>query len=99
MPQALASLFELRSAVLDGKLGADTAGEALAFVERANAVLGVIQLEEESLDARVEALIEARRVAREAKDWAASDRIRDELAELKIVLQDTPEGVVWRRSE
>ena len=70
--------------------------ELRAEVER---VLGVIQIEAETLDDQVEALLVARKAARESKDWAASDRIRDELAALKVVIQDTPEGTIWRRQD
>ncbi len=99
MPQALASLFELRSVVLEGKLGVDTAKRVLEWVERANGVLGVMKMEEDALDARVQELIVARAKARETKDWGASDRIRDELNELGVVLQDTDEGTIWRLKE
>ena len=44
----------------------------------------------------VEALIEARQAARTAKDWAEADRLRDELDAKGIVLEDTPDGIVWR---
>ncbi|MCB1184866.1 cysteine--tRNA ligase [bacterium] len=44
---------------------------------------------------RVDALLAARRAAREGKDWAAADRIRDELAGLGVGVQDGPEGSVW----
>jgi len=99
MPQALASLFELRSAVLEGRLGAETARDAFSFVEKANGVLGVMKLEEDTLDTRVQELISARAHARETRDWGASDRIRDELNELGVVLQDTPEGTIWRKKD
>ena len=99
MPQALAALFELRSVVLEGQLGTDVARDALAFLGRANGVLGVIKLEEDTLDTRVEALLEARVQARTAEDWAASDRIRDELDALGVVVQDTPEGTIWRKKD
>jgi cysteinyl-tRNA synthetase len=99
MPQALASLFELRSAVLEGRMGTATARRALEFLARANGVIGVIKLEEDTLDARVQELIVARAHARETKDWGASDRIRDELVELGVVLQDTPEGTIWRKKD
>lgn len=43
----------------------------------------------------IDALISARNAARDAKDWAESDRIRDELAAMNIVLNDGPEGTTW----
>ena len=45
--------------------------------------------------ARVEALIEARRAARAAKDWAASDRVRDELLGLGVTVKDGKDGTTW----
>lgn len=54
------------------------------------------ELEEEtSIDAEVEALIEARQQARKAKNFAESDRIRDELKAMGIVLEDTPQGIKY----
>jgi cysteinyl-tRNA synthetase len=97
MPEALAALFRLRNRVVQDEPEVAEAAGALAFVLRANEVLGVVRTEEEGVDAEVEALIEARDQARAAKDWAESDRIRDELIEMGIVLEDTPEGTVWRR--
>ena len=49
------------------------------------------------MDAEIEALLEQREAARAAKEWAEADRIRDELAEQGIEVQDTPDGVRWRR--
>jgi cysteinyl-tRNA synthetase len=43
----------------------------------------------------VEALIEARRAARAAKDWAASDRVRDELLGMGIAVKDGKGGTTW----
>lgn len=45
----------------------------------------------------IEALIAQRNIARKAKNWAEADRIRAQLQEAKIVLEDTPKGTVWRR--
>ncbi len=95
--RALPALFGLRTHVLEGALGRDAARAALEFVERANGVLGVVQLEPEDLDDDVEASIRAREEARARKDWAEADRIRDELLAAGIVLEDGPEGVTWRR--
>ena len=50
------------------------------------------------LDAEIEALIEERQAARKAKNFARADEIRDELAARGIILEDTREGVKWKRA-
>lgn len=61
-------------------------------------VLGLIlEKEEEILDTDIEALIEERQMARKNKDFTRSDEIRDELLAKGIVLEDTREGVKWKR--
>jgi cysteinyl-tRNA synthetase len=59
-------------------------------------VLGLLGKEKESLDSEIEKLIEERQQARKNRDFATSDRIRDELKARNIVLEDTPDGVKWR---
>jgi cysteinyl-tRNA synthetase len=49
-------------------------------------------------DAQIDALVSQRDDARAARDFATADRIRDELAQRGIVLEDTPHGTVWRHS-
>ena len=44
----------------------------------------------------IEALVEKRTQARTAKDWAASDAIRDQLKEMGVILEDGPQGTTWR---
>jgi cysteinyl-tRNA synthetase len=94
---ALAPLFGLRARVLEGALGCEAAQLALDFIARANTVLGVIQVEEELLDAKIDALIQERQAARKAKDFRRADDIRKFLESEGIALEDTPQGVVWKR--
>lgn len=48
-------------------------------------------------DAQIDELIAARTAARKAKNWAESDRVRDQLAASGVVLEDGPKGTTWRR--
>jgi cysteinyl-tRNA synthetase len=48
-------------------------------------------------DARIDALVAARTAARRARNWAESDRIRDELAAAGVILEDAAGGTTWRR--
>lgn len=74
------------------------AEKTLAFFEEIGSVLGFfVREEEKELDAKVNALIDARRAAREAKDWVAADAIRDNLQAMGIVLEDTSQGIRWRK--
>ena len=51
----------------------------------------------DALGPETTALLEARAAARAARDWAASDRLRDELAEHGVAVEDTRDGQRWRR--
>ena len=62
-------------------------------------VLGlIIEKEEELLDEDVENLIAERQAARKAKNFARADKIRDQLSDMGIILEDTREGVKWKRA-
>ena len=58
----------------------------------------IVEKKEELLDADIEALIQARQDARKAKDFARADEIRQELLDKGIILEDTREGVKWKRA-
>ena len=62
-------------------------------------ILGIItEKEKEMLDEEIEQLIEERQQARKAKNFARADEIRDELLSKGIVLEDTREGVKWKKA-
>ena len=96
-PRAFATLHTLRDHAVQERLGSETAAEALAFLEKVEGAVGFLKLEEDSLDAEIEAKIAERLEARQAKDWARSDAIRDELLEQGILLEDKGGKTVWRR--
>jgi len=63
-------------------------------------VLGIeLSTTEELLDSDIEAMIEEREVARQNRDFERADNIRDTLKEKGILLEDTAQGIRWRRSE
>ena len=74
--------------------------DAIKLFDELTDVLGIVYPHEQAddLDAEVEKMIEARQAARKTKNWAEADRIRDELKEKGIVLEDTPQGVKWHRA-
>ncbi len=108
-PEALAVLFDLANQVnrLREKDLSAAIQKAAVLKKLAN-VLGLLETDPEhflqagaaeSSDAeKIEALIVARKEARENKDWAAADRIRDQLDAMGIVLEDKDGKTVWRRS-
>ncbi|HEY0969485.1 MAG TPA: cysteine--tRNA ligase, partial [Gemmatimonadales bacterium] len=103
-PEALAALFTFlrrANAELD-KGGTDESGLAAAHdaFGKMMGVLDILPEAEEPVDAELGAWVEerlaARKAARSARDFAAADRIRDELVGRGIVVEDTPAGVKWR---
>jgi len=99
---AIAVIFEL---VRDLNSTLNAASSTPAIIAGQNifaeltAVLGLAEKEKETdLDAAVEDLIAQRQAARKAKDFKRADEIRDELLAKGIVLEDTREGVKWKKA-
>lgn len=99
---AIASIFELVRDIntnVVGKTPSKALVEgAISVFDELTGVLGLVyNRKTETLDSDIEALIEARTNARKEKNWAEADRIRDQLKEMGIVLDDTAQGVKWHR--
>ncbi|HET9458335.1 MAG TPA: cysteine--tRNA ligase [Candidatus Limnocylindrales bacterium] len=98
---ALAAVFDLVRELnrrIDGRtLSTDDAERAIDWLRRTDAVLGVLPDPDEVLPEEVRRLLDERVAARAARDWSASDRLRDELAARGIAVEDTRDGQRWRR--
>ena len=99
---AISAVFELvkyaNTAMKDG-MSREQAQAVLVLLEELCGILGIVtEQKTELLDEEVEALIEERRQARKAKDFARADAIRAQLLEMGIILEDTREGVKWKRA-
>ena len=99
---AIAAIFEMVKAA-NTNLSANSAKQILDdtkdYIVKLAAVLGVdVDVKEELLDAEIESLIQARQDARKNRDFAKADEIRDLLLEKGIILEDTREGVRWKRA-
>ncbi len=101
---AIGVLFELVRGVntaVEKEPTAALAKACLGMILEFTQVLGILyhRKKADSLDAQVEAMIEARQEARKSKNFAEADRIRDELLAMGIELMDTPQGVKWKKKE
>lgn len=103
-PEAMAALFTF---ITDANRELDTGGTDAAALERARAAFrlmdGVLDLvpeqeANEELAAWVEERIEARRAARERRDFGAADAVRAELTARGVTIEDTAQGTRWRRA-
>ena len=101
-PEALAAIFTLISDLNaqddHAALAREERDAVLAFLDEADAIFAAWPPEAEAVDAEVEALIEARRAAKAARNWAEADRVRDQIKALGIILEDRKDGSTgWRR--
>ena len=102
-PVAIAHLFDAVKLINAGNLSdADKASLAALFEDIVGGVLGLKDEEagasgkaEKALDGVMQLVLENRKKAREEKNWAESDRIRDLLASYGITVKDTKEGATW----
>ena len=99
---ALSSIFEIvkfANTTVNGESSKAYMRKLKEMTVKLADVLGlIVEKKEEMLDEDIEALILERQEARKAKNFARADEIRDELAEKGIILEDTREGVKWKRA-
>ena len=100
LPAAVGHLFEFIKAfnprLESGKATAEERAGAMAMLRHANRILDVIEFPE-AVDTEVERLIAERQAARDRRDFARSDEIRQQLLKMGIQLDDTKEGTRWKR--
>ncbi|GLY61924.1 cysteine--tRNA ligase [Pectobacterium brasiliense] len=108
-PEAYSVLFDMAREVNRLKTeDVQAANQLASALRRLSGVLGLLeqdpeqflqngaQVDDEEVN-EIEALIQQRKDARAAKDWALADQARDRLNEMGIVLEDGPQGTIWRR--
>ncbi len=99
---AIAAIFELVK-FINTNVSAASSKEFLQALKDEVLMLSdvcglIVEKKQEMLDSDIEALIEERQAARKAKNFARADEIRNELLEKGIILEDTREGVKWKRA-
>jgi len=101
LPQGVGLVFdhirEANAALDAGRVGPSNKASLLELIDDLDAHLDVIRVEEPGLAEEVERLIAEREEARRARDFDRADRIRDDLKSRGIALEDSRDGVRWRR--
>lgn len=99
---AIAAVFELvkyANTTANGESSKEYLQKLFDLIVKLTDVLGIIvDKKEDLLDGDIEALIEERQAARKSRNFARADEIRDELLAKGIILEDTREGVKWKRA-
>jgi cysteinyl-tRNA synthetase len=89
---------EVNTALARKKVKADNQRELLEVIDRIDTVLNIFgSTQREMLDSEVQTMIDERQEARRRRDFGRADEIRRELADRGIILEDTKDGVRWKR--
>ncbi len=89
---------EMFSLLDENRISAAGAADAAETLDKLDSILAVIEPRESAdISDDIDKLIQERIEARKSKNWARADEIRDELDSRNIILEDTPEGTIWKR--
>ena len=89
---------EVNTALARKQVKAEDQREMLAVIDRIDTVLNIFgEHQREMLDSEIQSLIDERQEARHRRDFARADQIRDDLANRGIILEDTKDGVRWKK--
>lgn len=98
---AISVIFDLVRDInsnINGESSKEVVKFALDLIRELGKPLSILQkVKEDNLEDEIEKLIEQRQQARKDRDWSLSDKIRDDLKARNIVLEDTPQGVRWKK--
>ena len=78
----------------EGDIGKGEAEQFLLELEHMDKILGILPKKEPKISEDIYDKINEREKARSEKDWALSDKIRDEIYEMGYILEDTPDGTI-----
>ncbi len=100
--EALAAIHnfarEINAEMAEGTIESGDKAALLAAIDRFDSVFNIFgEVKQELLDSEIQALIDERQAARQAKNFARADEIRNQLTEMGIILEDTKDGLRWRR--
>ena len=91
---------EVNTALARKQVKADDQRELLAAIDRIDSVLNIFgEQQREILDSEIQTLLDERQEARRRRDFGRADEIRRELADRGIILEDTKDGVRWKRAK
>ncbi len=101
LSDALGNIFEfmrqINKLIVKNQISKADAQKVLETMMGLDSVLGVMKFEEEELDKEIKLLVEKREQARKDKNFELADKIRKDLKNSGIILEDTPQGVRWKK--
>ena len=98
---ALSHIFEfvkeINTLMMENKIGKNDSKKLINFMNDVDEVLGILEEKEEKLSSELKKLIDQREKARKENNFAKADKIRNQLKEKGIILEDTKEGIRWKK--